>query len=133
MTGSWPPTLTKLRKGTRLGRERILEISTGPSLSIRCLRLDQTAGTSTGHRSIRCVHPASGENRVRFFPSFRIIYRYDVVARMETFSADSEYIINRYIVKSYATHNIVIFRAGLSDRLKVHWKNRRSKLNKILS
>ena len=133
LTGSLPPTLTKWKRGRRVGRETVLENSTGPSSSTGCLRIDRTAGMSTGHRSIRCVHPASGENRVRFFLSFKIIYRYDVVARMETFSADSEYIINRYIVKSYATHNIVIFRAGLSDRLKVHWKNQRSKLNKILS
>ena len=43
------------------------------------------------------------------------IHRFDVVARMETFSADSEYIINRYddALKTYI-HSIKVIPIGMN-------------------
>ena len=71
----------------------------------------------------------------RGFQFLNEFHRYDIIARMETFFEDSEYIIERclyylylhiytYVSKFLWKWNLY-HRAGLSDVLHVHWSNKK--------
>lgn len=71
----------------------------------------------------------------RDFQLLNEFHRYEIIARMETFFEDSEYIIERCLYYLYLhTYTYVskflwkwnlYHRAGLSDVLHVHWSNKK--------